>query len=213
LVTSLGKSVFVDCDLLHTVSFSAGSQLKSIGDKAFLSCSSLKSIALPVSVEIIGAFSFAACSALRSVTFPPDSKLARIEESAFSKCGRLQSFFVPSQVEFIGEKCFYECLCVTQLTFVSPSHVRELLDLPLRLDDSVCQSIPDSVEVLSFCGCPRGGRGHDLDFGRESRLKQIRVRDDPIEFWSFSLLDRRMRCFLRVSSRSLRIFRQNLEFG
>ena len=51
--------------------------------KAFKDCSNLKSVVIPSSVTIIGAYAFEACTSLTSVTFASNSKLTTIEESAF----------------------------------------------------------------------------------------------------------------------------------
>jgi hypothetical protein len=56
---------------------------------------------------------------------------------------------LPSSVESVGLLSFIYCRALSSLSFASPSHLRELLDLPPWLSGLV--SIPDSVEVLSFC--------------------------------------------------------------
>jgi hypothetical protein len=227
---SLGKSAFFGCGCLRTVCFASDSQLREIGGKAFYTCRLLESIILPASVEIIGAFCFVGCVGLASVFVPVDSKLVRIEKAAFSDCSALHSFFFPSLLEFVGEKCFYCSSCLTTLTFGSPSRLRELLDLPPLWIG--CCTIPDSVERFSFCGNAKVGR--TLEFGGDSRLAWIRARNDAVQqedvlnqsplganrllvtqSLSAATGGERLlfRTFVRLSSRTLKILRNNLEFG
>jgi hypothetical protein len=118
----------------------------------------------------------------------------------------LKSLFLPASVEFVGKDCFEGCTRLASLTFGSPSHLRELLNAPYRLSGVV--SIPDSVEILGQCGYLKGRSRQVLSFGVESRLSEIRAK-------SFRYFDARRvpcRCFLNVSSRSLKVLRKKLEF-
>jgi hypothetical protein len=80
-----------------------------------------------------------------------------------------------------------------------------LLAIPCTMSCFI--SIPDSVEIVGSFGGWRCSSDQVLNFGMESRLRAIRIpadaRDDPL-LWC--------RSFLRVSTRSLKIFRMNLEF-
>jgi hypothetical protein len=61
------------------------SQLIRIESDAF-SCSSLQSIVIPSSVEILGSSCFSRCESLSSISFESNSRLIRIEPGAFSGC-------------------------------------------------------------------------------------------------------------------------------
>jgi hypothetical protein len=82
-----------------------------------------------------------------------------------------------------------------------PSHLRELLDFPETLSGFL--HVPDSVEILSIYGNP-GGPLRALIFGAESRLR---------EFTSNPVTSPSCRAFMQVSGRSLKHFREELEFS
>ena len=79
----------------------------SIGDSAFLICSSLTSITIPGSVTSIGDSAFSFCSSLASVTIP--ESVTSIGEGAFSGCESLESITVPEGVTSIGDYAFLGC--------------------------------------------------------------------------------------------------------
>jgi hypothetical protein len=199
-VTFLGQFCFYHCyALVDCFGFSAGSQLSEIQCNMFDRCQALKSIAIPASVEAIGRSCFSNCEALALVSFPADSRLVRIDESAFFSCSSLRRFELPSPVEFVGKECFASCSAMTEFVFVSPPHVRELLDLPRKVETSL--AIPDCVEVLRIPSqCSWDVHSLTLEFGRESRLTEVRMAKGAV-------------AFLRVTSSSLKVFRRDQDFA
>ena len=81
--------------------------VKSIGVRAFSSCSDLKSIDLPESVETIGNSAFAHCRSLRTVTIP--NRVKSIEQETFLDCKDLTSITIPDSVESIAMHAFKGC--------------------------------------------------------------------------------------------------------
>jgi hypothetical protein len=152
-------------------------------------------------VETLGERCFEKCHKLATVTFLPDSRLARIEVSAFEQCSALSAFVVPSSVIFIGEAAFSSCGSLSAFQFAAPARVRELLSLPSRLGSWT--DIPDSVEVLSFLDNLGKTCRHVLAFGCESKLRWILIHCR----WGKP----RPR-FVRVASRTLKVFRSDREF-
>ena len=71
-----------------SVEFEEGSACKSIGNYAFLDCSSLTSITIPDSVTSIGEYAFYDCSSLTSVTIP--NSVTSIGNYAFYNCTALE---------------------------------------------------------------------------------------------------------------------------
>jgi hypothetical protein len=204
---------FSGCAALQAVSFEADSQLFRIGVRAFDHCRILKSIVLPSSLEVIDECGFFNCQKLEAVIFAKESSLVRIERAAFAHCFSLQSFSLPPLVDFIGEDCFCEASSLSTLTFASPSHVQELLDVPALWTGF--KEIPDSVEVLQLCRSRDDRDACALTFGDESRLVEVSTSADPPELrlgGPYQPSVAKFRCFLRVSTRSVKLFRSNLEF-
>ena len=85
----------------------------TIGDWAFLYCSSLTSVTIPDSVTAIGDCAFESCSSLTSVTIP-DSVIS-IGNYAFGWCESLTSVTIGDSVTEIGEGAFKGCSSLTSV--------------------------------------------------------------------------------------------------
>jgi hypothetical protein len=83
------------------VTFESGSKLSVIEKEAFLSCSSLQSIFITSSVQILCEGCFC-CDDLSIVTFEAGSQLSAIGPLVFSDLSSFSWFCVPSQIEEIG---------------------------------------------------------------------------------------------------------------
>jgi hypothetical protein len=141
------------------------------------------------------------------VTFPSDSRLLRIEHRLFSNCRSLRSLVIPALVEFIGYESFQQTYSLSSLSFASQSHLRELRDWPPGASQSL--GLPDAVEFLSF----RQDITHPLrcvlTFDRDSRLRLIAAMPIPGSPGGTVPL----RVIVHVTSRSLKVFRLDLEFA
>lgn len=77
----------------------------SIGENAFILCTSLSDITIPGSVISIGENAFSGCSGLSSVVLP--NSVTSIGGSSFYGCSNLLSLTIPDSVVSIGEFAFY----------------------------------------------------------------------------------------------------------
>ena len=89
----------------------------SIGNMAFLKCTSLTSVTIPNSVTSIGSSAFEECSALTSVTIP--NSVTSIEMGVFYGCKGLTSVDIPNSVTSIGISAFGMCSNLTSVTIGS----------------------------------------------------------------------------------------------
>jgi hypothetical protein len=193
--------------------FAPGSRLGVIPTNAFRFCSRLQSIVLPSSVKTLEPDCFAECCALVESPLPLDSQVVRIGDRAFTGCQALSSMVLPSSVEYVGESSFTNCRSLGGLTFSSSSNLRELLCCPAQQSGFI--PIPDSVEILRL---PRGWRDRGertLSFGVDSRLSDFKVEADLLggTMPTLPLHVRSCHAFVRVSARSLTLFRKKMEFA
>jgi hypothetical protein len=82
-------------------------RVTTIADRAFIFCSSLTSIMIPVGVTAIGEYAFSECSSLTSIGLPEN--LTSMGKGAFSSCSGLSSIVIPDGVAVIGEYAFADC--------------------------------------------------------------------------------------------------------
>jgi hypothetical protein len=85
----------------------------------------LKSVIVPLSVEILCASCFKSCKSLESVIFDDGSKLQRIEEAAFHWSG-LKSIVIPSSVEILCSFCFAKCSSLESIIFENDSKLIQI---------------------------------------------------------------------------------------
>jgi hypothetical protein len=91
--------------------------LTQIESEAF-SYSSLQSIIIPCTVEVLCSACFSYCKSLSSVSFESDSRLTRIESEAFSSSS-LQSILIQFSVEVLCSACFGSCESLSSVLFES----------------------------------------------------------------------------------------------
>ncbi|MDE6026596.1 MAG: leucine-rich repeat domain-containing protein, partial [Muribaculaceae bacterium] len=105
----------------------------SIGENAFINCSTLTSVEIPNSVTQIGSWAFSGCSAMTSVAIPNSVK--EIGNGAFAKCNNLKLAIISSQDVKFGTGTFPNALNV--------------LVCPDELDLTTAELSPD-VKVTTF---------------------------------------------------------------
>lgn len=154
-VKNINRRAFYGCSSLEIIKFDSASSITTISgawewndvqngsqnyrapvDKeiqgAFASCTSLKSLNIPASVEIIECSAFANCSALETVNFESGSKLQIIDGEyyeepggygrlhlcgAFMYCSSLKEITIPKTVVEIGMVAFYNCTALESVEF------------------------------------------------------------------------------------------------
>jgi len=112
-VTSIGQYAFLSCSSLTSIDLS-GTQVTSIGNNAFSGCSSLETIDLSgTQVTTIGYSVFGYCSKITSITIP--DSVETIGSFAFYQCSSLTSIHFPNSLTTIGEGAFQYCYDLTSI--------------------------------------------------------------------------------------------------
>lgn len=88
-----------------------------IGDHAFAGCSSLEEIDLPAELLEIGCNAFYACATLRELTLP--STLQHVRQGAFAACTALQALTLPEGVLTLESNAFAGCAALQSLQLPS----------------------------------------------------------------------------------------------
>lgn len=104
-VTAINAEAFKGVTTLFSIS--VPSSVEVIGDYAFQSCSSLETITLPNGVRTIGKSTFASCTSLKSITLP-DSVIS-LGASAFSNCSKLVNLGISGGLTLLDATVFMGC--------------------------------------------------------------------------------------------------------
>ena len=167
-VTSIGNSVFYNCDKLTSVTIP--SSVTTIGNDAFEGCTSLTTINIPENVASIGSYAFYNCTKMEGVTIP--ESVTSIGGGALYGCtGKLTvNCNIPSRkynstdwfygskftelvlgdnVTTIGDYAFYKCNTITNVHI--PNSVTtigaEAFDSCSKLTSV---TIPESVTFIGY---------------------------------------------------------------
>ncbi len=106
-LTEIGDYMFESADDLKTVTFSSGSQLHTIGERAFSECESLESFDIPSGLRTIADGAFQNCKSLAAFDLP--SGLESIGRGTFAGCTSLANLTIPASVVDIGPYAFAQC--------------------------------------------------------------------------------------------------------
>jgi len=109
-VTNLDMTAFQYCTSLQYVKIPSNTSIqnKSTGAFAFNNCTSLKAIALPLSITTIGMYAFNNCTSLVSIQVP--SNLRAVEQGAFANCRSLMNILLPRHsIRSFANQTFRNC--------------------------------------------------------------------------------------------------------
>ena len=109
-ITTIGEMAFLECTTIQSVSLP--DSITSIGELAFAGCKGLNRVYLGTGLKSIGANAFNRCENLSSIRLPEG--LLNIGYQAFYLCESLFSIRIPSTATNLGESIFAYCTNLTQ---------------------------------------------------------------------------------------------------
>ena len=143
-VKSIGFKAFSSCSSLTSVNFKPNSQLTMIGSHSFRE-SGLTSITLPSSVTSIGSLAFESCSSLTSVNFNELVLLDTIDVAAFQYSGLSGSITLPASLTNLKGYAFSSCSSLTSVSFESGSQLETIGDSVFANSNITSFTAPQSV--------------------------------------------------------------------
>ena len=111
-VTRLGDNAFVWCTSLTGVTIPVG--VTNIGDYAFKDCRGLVRVTIPNSVTRIGSGAFSGCSSLAGAAIP--NSVASLGDGMFQNCTKLASVTLPANITSLGTSMFQQCTNLVNIT-------------------------------------------------------------------------------------------------
>lgn len=142
-VTSLGHSVFKDCETLTRIALPGS--ITTIRQWAFNGCKNLVRINIPESVIDFGdAFQY--CESLTNIIIPNGVK--KIKSETFWNCTNLSNVNIPNSVTSIGARAFFFCESLTDITI--PNSVTEIGWNAFYGTNLTKITIPDSVTSIGY---------------------------------------------------------------
>ena len=151
-VTAIKDSAFSGrSDISGQIIISEG--ITSIGNSAFMNCSSLNSIDIPDSVASIGAGAFNGCSALRNINIPEN--VTELESGIFQSCSSLQTIDLPNGITKIGLWAFRDCISLMDISI--PGSVTEIQEAAfsgcISLENVSIQKGVATIQQNVFSNC------------------------------------------------------------
>ena len=104
------------CESLCEFVFDEPSCLRIICEYAFSGCSSLSSLTIPRTVELIERNCFLNCKSLESVVLESGSSLNSVGSFAFCGCLSLTQVLIPATVTVLWANCFGKCPSLGSVT-------------------------------------------------------------------------------------------------
>lgn len=114
-VATIGQYAFTYCSGLTSLTFEDGSNLTTIGNDSFMSCTNLVNVILPNKVTSIGSQAFNSCTKLQSIIIP--NSVTTMSYGIFGSCYQLKNITIPASVISMGATVFYNCTQLQKVIF------------------------------------------------------------------------------------------------
>ena len=157
-ISNIGSYAFAGSKELSEVIFE-GTDLREIGWGAFMDCSRLRTISLPVKLQAIETIAFANCVALNSLSIPDQ---CRVEDQAFASCSNLQIIAI-SPNAMLGHYVFAGEIEIDGNTRHT-LYTGEIRRLPAYINSSNCHEFGLSKASVEKCIGSGGASAVNYDY-------------------------------------------------
>ena len=127
--------------------------IKSIGQRAFFKCSTIKTLKLSSTITSISNYAFSNCENLEQITIP--ANVTSIGNYAFENCKSLKSISLPNELNSVGNYLFSNCKSLTRVGL--PENLRTISNYMFFKCESLEEiNIPEKVAGIgwkAFSGC------------------------------------------------------------
>jgi hypothetical protein len=148
--------------------------VESVQREAFRSCSHLKGVFVPSTVNFIGKEAFAQCRNLKEVEIAKSCGCSEIIEQTFQDCESLTAVTLPDSLKKIGDRAFYKCKALE--TIVLPTGLKEIGTQAFYQTGLTSLTLPDGLQLIG-----------DSAFLKCNQLKYVLIPEsvNKIEKWAF----------------------------
>lgn len=150
-VTEMGEKAFWSCSSLKSVEILG--EISRVENSAFEECTSLASVKLPQSLKEIGGSAFQNCNSLTDIDFPQGLK--SIGDSAFLGCTSLIGIHLPASLTELGDSAFSTCRGLTSIKLpdkLTSIGVWAFTDCR-NLESVTCGKELTEIKDYAFSGC------------------------------------------------------------
>ena len=110
-VKTIGENAFKSCNTIKSVVI--GADVTTIESFAFAYCTNLTQVTIQDPVKVIGSYSFASCSNLSQINL---GNVTEIQYQAFNWCSKLTTVHIPASVTKVDGESFSWCKGLTSIT-------------------------------------------------------------------------------------------------
>ena len=154
----------------------APADVVGINAYAFANQSTLRSIYIPNSIEMIDRGAFYYADKLRSVEFEANSELEYIGYEAFKDCKSLESIFIPASVTYLGDYAFEGNYNLKEVIFGDGINLDMIRTNTFAYNENLRSiEIPASVQIIAQNAFSNNYKLSSLTFEEGSTLTDIGI--------------------------------------
>lgn len=154
IITNISQKSFYERRDLRSVHFPSDSEILIFEESAFDS-SSIEEIKIPPSLTTIGKFAFVNCSNLKTIEIPINSNLQEIKCGAFCWCTKIEQIYFPPKIKEISYRCFDNCSKLKNIIIPKNSELQSIGSFAFDSSPIECITIPTSFVKLLDAWCIR----------------------------------------------------------